>query len=157
MFKKGLLFKGAKLALALGISFGLSGCGHSIKLAEYKKFEAEQSQYAPSANEISNPQLPKVVMLDIDNNNLKLAKKASLGKSISTNLNTNLAQKRIANIVYRVGSNANNAQMLNKEIKAAELGRRLGVDVGQVDYLITGQLSNVSYDYDIVEGLNSLL
>jgi hypothetical protein len=100
----------------------------------------------PSKEVMMSNELPKVIIMDIDDNGMKIAKQAKLGRSIATDINTNLAQAKSVKIVKRVNK-VSYEKMLSKEVKAAELSKELGTDVGQADYILTGQLSNASYDH----------
>jgi uncharacterized protein YceK len=125
----------------------LSGCGTAITLSEFKPVELERSKYIPSKDEINNASLPKVIITDIDNNKFAVAEMANLGKSLSSNINQTLAQAKSVSIINRAED-----RTLDEEIKASELSREIGSDVGQADYVISGEISNASYDYKFNEG-----
>ena len=129
----------------------LTGCGTEINLAKYKPTTMQKTKYMPSKKEMTNNELPKVIIMDIDNNNIKVAKQAALGKSIATNINTNLSAAKTVKLIKRV-ENISYDKMLKNEVKAAELAKEMGTDVGQADYILTGQLSNASYDHTFNEG-----
>lgn len=129
----------------------LTGCGTSINLAKYKPATLDKAKHMPSKEKMMSKELPKVIVMDIDNNNIQVASQAKLGKSISTKINSGLAEGKSVKLVKRVAS-SNYEKMLAKEIEAAELAKELGSDVGQADFIVTGQLSNASYDYNFREG-----
>jgi TolB-like protein len=130
--------------------FGLTGCGTSINLSKYKQQPLQKAKNMPSKKEMTSTELPKVIIMDLSNNKIKLASQASLGKSIATNINTNLANAKSVKLVKRVDDTSYN-KILAREIKMAELGKEIDADVGQADYILTGQLSNASYDYTFQE------
>ncbi len=139
-----------KVVLILYVAvFGIlfSGCGTTVSLSEYIPAPLERSKYIPSKEDIKNNILPKIIIMDIDENSFFVANAANLGKSLSTNINQGLSRAKSVNILKRVSDNT-----LDQEIKAAELAREIGSDVGQADYIITGELSDVSYDYKFNEG-----
>jgi TolB-like protein len=139
------------LAVMTVLGLGLSGCGTSIKLSAYKPTTLPKAKNMPSKEVMMSNELPKVIIMDIDDNGMKIAKQAQLGRSIATDINTNLAQARSVKLVKRVNK-VSYDKMLSKEVKAAELSKELGTDVGQADYILTGQLSNASYDHSFHEG-----
>jgi hypothetical protein len=132
-------------------SFVFSGCGTAIKLQDYTVSSLNKAKNIPSKDVMMNTSLPKIIIMDIDNNNLLVANNAELGKSMATNINTNLSKANSVNILKRVG-NSGYKKMLSQEIKVAELGKEIGADVGQANYILTGQISNASYDYAFKEG-----
>jgi len=138
------------LVAATVVGLGLSGCGTSIKLSEYKPTTLPKAKNMPSKEEMMSSALPKVIIMDIDDNGIKIAKQAKLGRSIATDINTNLAEARSVKIVKRVNK-VSYDKMLTKEVKAAELSKELGTDVGQADYILTGKLSNATYDHTFHE------
>ncbi|MBN2782979.1 MAG: hypothetical protein JXQ66_07055 [Campylobacterales bacterium] len=132
-----------------GIFF--SGCGTAIVLSEYQPSPIQKSKYIPSKEEIKNSELPKIIIMDIDDNAFKIANSASLGKTLSTTINQELSLAKSVKIVKRL-NDANNNSTLAEEIKAAELALEVGSDVGEADYVISGDISNTTYDYKFNEG-----
>lgn len=137
--------------LSLGAIALLTGCGSSINLAKFKPSPLQKCENMPSKEKMMSNKLPKVIIMDIDNNNIDVANNAKLGKSIATSINTGLSSAKSVNVLKRIKTTSYD-KMLSKEIKAAELAKEIGSDVGQADYLITGKLSTASYDYNFAEG-----
>ena len=136
------------LSVLIGMGLGFSGCaGNSIKLGEYKKVTLQKSQYAPSAEKMKKHSNTKVIIQDIDDNSIPTAEKAKLGKSMASNINKELSENKNVRILKRVSS----ATDIKEEIKAAEIGKGIGGDVGQADYLLTGKISNSTYKNDFQE------
>jgi hypothetical protein len=133
------------------VSFLFLGCGTSIKLSQYQPALLKKSKFIPSKNRLLSNELPKVIIIDIDNNNIKLAKKSNLGSSIATKINSLLSSIKSVNILKRV-KKLSNDKILLEEVKASQLSKQLGTNVGQADYIITGKLSNANYDYKFSEG-----
>jgi len=100
----------------------------------------------------------KIVIMDIDNNGIANAKNIELGKSMASNINKELSDNKNVQILKRVSSSSYD-KILSREIKVAEIGKEVGEDVGQADYLLTGQLSNVTFSntYFKVDTLDSAL
>jgi len=142
-----------KVSILVGISIGFVGClgGNKISLGDYKKVELQKSPFAPSQKEMRQGGKSKVIIMDIDNNGIANAEKINLGKSLASNINKELSVNKNVQILKRVSS-ANYEQILTKEIKAAEIGKEIGEDVGQAQYLVSGQLSNVTFTNDFKEG-----
>jgi len=68
-------------------------------------------------------------------------------------VNTELAEGKSVKIVKRV-KKSNYSQLLSKEVAASELSKELGTDVGQADFIVTGQISNATYEHTFTEGYN---
>jgi hypothetical protein len=128
-----------------------SGCGTAIKLHEYLPSALQKAPFAPSKEVIKNDKLPRVIIMDVDENGIDVAKNAHLGSSIAGHINTLLARSKSVNVVSRQKSKSLQT-MIDKEVKAAELAKEIGTDVGQADFIITGLLSSASYTYDFSEG-----
>lgn len=136
--------------LTLFVALFLSSCSTSIKLSEYGVHTLAKSPNMPSTNELEN-KTTKVLILTISNNKIDIASQANLGKSLASKINTNLAQAKSVSIVKRLSNDSYN-KIISNEIKASELAKEVGSDVGQVDYIITGTISNATYDYQFKEG-----
>jgi len=136
--------------ILVGTVIGFSGCSTSINLAEYHPVNIKKGKHIPSRDKLTGNHLPKVIIMDIDDNNLENAKRAKLGRSMAVDINKELSGSGKVQVLKRVASK-NYKDILNKEIKAAELGREIGEDIGQADYLVSGQLSNVTYTHKFSE------
>jgi len=141
----------ASLLATTVLALGFTGCGTAIKLSEFQPSNMQKAKHIPSKEKMMDNGLPKVIIMDISNNGIQIAQNAKLGKSIATNLNTKLSQAKSVKLIKRV-DNSSYSKMLKSEIKAAELGKEIGADIGQADYIITGQLSNASYEHSFHEG-----
>ena len=140
------------VSILVGMGLGLTGCmGGGLKLNEYKKATLQKAQYAPSSEEMKTQSRAKVIIQDIDENGIPTAQKAQLGKSMSSNINKELSENRNVRILKRVASGTN----IKEEIKAAEIGKGVGSDVGQADYLLTGKISNSTYTNNFQEASKS--
>jgi len=142
-----------KVSILVGIGFSLNGCltGNHIKLGDFHKVSLQKSQYAPTGDSVQKSNKAKIVIMDIDDNGIDRAKKIALGKTMATSLNKKLSENKNVQIQKRI-SGSNYKEILNKEIKAAEIGREVGEDVGQADYIVTGQLNNVTFTNKFTEG-----
>lgn len=136
--------------LIFTIFFLYSCSSSSIKLNEYSLHNLKESSNMPSQDALKN-KTTKVLILELSNNNINIATQAKLGKSLSSKLETVLAQAKSVQVVKRLASNNYN-KMIENEIKAAELAKEVGSDVGQADYIITGKVSNATYNYSFKEG-----
>jgi len=142
-----------QLSTLVSVSFYFSGClgGNSIKLSEFHKVSLQKSQYAPTDESAQKSSKAKIVIMDIDENGIERAKRIALGKTMATALNKKLSENKNVQVQKRI-SGSNYKEILSKEIKAAEIGREVGEDVGQADYLVTGQLNNVTFTNKFTEG-----
>jgi DNA-binding transcriptional ArsR family regulator len=139
------------------ISFFLFvGCGTAIKLSDYKATPMKKTKYMPSLKVLENNQLPKVIITDIDNNNITLAQQSSLGSAMANEFNSILSNAKSVDIIKRVVT-ANYEKILSQEIAASELSKELGTDVGQADFIITGKLSNATYKHIFTEGMHYIV
>jgi len=138
------------LLLIGGVSIGLTGCSGKLKLSEYSPINLKKGKHIPSKEQLGGSGASKIIIMDISDNNIELAKKAQLGKSMASNINKELSEDKNVKILKRVSS-SNYKEILSKEIKAAELGKEIGEDIGQADYLLTGQLSNVTFKDEFQE------
>ncbi len=146
--KKGLFT--TSIATASVLFF--TGCGAELNLPEYTKAPLQEAKHMPTKAEMSGAHA-KVIMMPIDNNGLKIAEKAKLGNSMIVKINTELSKAKSVDIVKRVEKSSYD-KILAKEVKAAELSKELGTDVGQADFIVTGQLSNATYTHHFTEGYN---
>ena len=137
------------VSVLVSMGLGFTGCmgGNAIKLGEYKKATLQKAQFAPSAEQMKAQSRAKVIIQDIDNNSIPTAEKAKLGKSMASNINKELSENRNVRILKRVSSSTD----IKEEIKAAEIGKGVGGDVGQADYLLTGKISNSTYSNNFKE------
>ena len=117
----------------------LTGCGSSINLSKYSPTNAPKAQVMPSKKELAGKK-PNVIVMDVDNNNIPVAKKAEAGKAISTKINGELAASNEVNIVQRLKSTN-----LEDEVKRAELAKTLGTK--GVNYVIGGKIDNATYTW----------
>ena len=143
------VFSLVNVSVLVSMGLGFSGCmgGNAIKLGEYKKATLQKAQFAPSAEKLKKQSRAKVIIQDIDNNSIPTAEKAKLGKSMASNINKELSENKNVRILKRVSS----ATDIKEEIKAAEIGKGVGGDVGQADYLLTGKISNSTYSNEFQE------
>jgi len=140
-----------RIMLSVSAIAVLSGCGTSINLTKYKPTTLDKSKNMPSTEKMMSDKLPKVIIMDIDNNGIKVASQAKVGSAIATKVNSLLAKGKSVKIAKRV-TKSSYEKILSKEVEAAQLSKELGTDVGQVDDIITGQLSTASYEHEFKEG-----
>ena len=138
------------ISLLVGVSIGLTGCSGTIKLSEYSPVSLKKGKHMPSKEQLGGSGASKIIIMDISDNNIAIAKKSQLGKSMASNINKELSENKNVKILKRVSS-SNYKEILNKEIKAAELGKEVGEDIGQADYLLTGQISNATFKNEFKE------
>ena len=131
------------VSVLVSMGLGFTGClgGNAIKLGDYKKITLQKAEFSPSSEKMKTANKAKVIIQDIDNNGIPTAEKAKLGKSMASNINKELSENKNVRILKRVSS----ATDIKEEIKAAEIGKGVGGDVGQADYLLTGKISNSTY------------
>jgi hypothetical protein len=132
------------LSVLVGISVGLTGCSSAINISTYNPVTLKKGKHIPSKEQLGGGGASKVIIMDISDNNIANAKKAQLGKSMASNINKELSENKNVKIMKRVSSSSYK-EILSKEIKAAELGKEMGEDIGQADYLLTGQISNTTF------------
>lgn len=138
-------------SLFLIVILSITNCSYKIKLAEYNPYVLQEAKHMPSKSRILSESGAKVIITNIDNADIKVASQASLGSSISTNLNSILTQDNSVKVIKRLQKNSY-IEMLKKEIKVAEIGKQIGDDVGQAEYIIAGKLSNTSYTHKYEPG-----
>jgi len=126
-----------------------TGCGSELNLPDYKKTPLQNATHMPSKAEMAGAHA-KVIMMPIDNNGLSIAQRAKLGNSMIVKINTELANAKSVDIVKRVKKSSYD-KILSKEVQAAELSKELGTDVGQADFIVTGQISNATYTHHFTE------
>jgi len=139
------MFEVRKNSLVLLSVVLFTGCGSSIKLAEFKKVSMPKSKFMPSQAEMQHKK-SGVIVVKFDENEIALAKQAKLGNTLATQVDTELSKTKMVNIIKRVKNTS-----LTDEIKASEIASKLGVDVGSAQYLITGKISNASYTHSFTE------
>ncbi|NOQ31226.1 MAG: hypothetical protein GQ570_08900 [Helicobacteraceae bacterium] len=139
-----------KSALYLSLALLLSGCGASLELSDYTKANLKNTQYMPTPSEVEIKK-PKIIVMSLNNNNIKLAQNAKLGSSMATRVKTLFSRSKSVEVVQRANSKVSEDQ-ISKEVEAAELSRELQTDVGSADFLIKGELSNASYTHTFSEG-----
>jgi len=134
-------------------------CSSSIKLNEYSIKNINKAKFIPSKEIMRGKKVPKVIIININNNKLKIAKRSNLGSSMSTIIKSGLSRAKSTKIIQRMysGSSSNYRLILKKEIKAAELAKEIGSDVGQADYVISGKISNATYNHSYIEGYNYIV
>ena len=137
--------------LTVGI-LSFSGCGAELNIPEYSKAPLAKTSHMPSKSEMQGIKA-KVIMMPIDNNEIDVAQRAKLGNSMISKINSELAEGHSVQIVKRV-KKSSYSQLLAKEVAASELSKELGTDVGQADFIITGQISNATYEHSFTEGYN---
>jgi len=148
MKKKYFSLRGLTILVSMG--FGFTGCvnGPKISMKDYTKVNLVKSKYAVGHKKKSGS--TKIIIMNIDNNGIDNAKRIKLGQSLASNINKELSENKNVRILKRVSSDSYN-KILNREIKAAEMGKELGEDVGQANYLVSGQLSNVTFSNNFSE------
>ncbi len=132
------------ILLLLGVTVGFTGCSNAIKLSEYNPVNLQKGKHIPSKEQLSGIGKSKVIIMDIDDNNIKIAKRGNLGRSMASDINKELAENKNVKVLKRISSRSYK-DIIKKEIKAAELGKEIGEDIGQADYLITGQIGNATF------------
>ena len=140
------------LSIFTGVTLTFSGCGAEINIPEYSKAPLAKTSHMPSNSEMQGIKA-KVIMMPIDNNEIDVAKRAKLGNSMISQINSELAEGHSIQIVKRV-KKSSYSQLLEKEVAASELSKELGTDVGQADFIVTGQISNATYEHSFTEGYN---
>jgi len=115
------------------------GCSHKINLSEYNPIKAPKAAYMPTKQELSKKKY-SVLILDFDNNNLILAKKADIGKIIALTFKNELSYSNIVKIIQRLKKTN-----LKEEIKRSQIAKSLNIKT--VDYIIYGKVIDVTYDY----------
>ena len=128
-------------------AFIFTGCGSTIgNLDVYKAKKLEKSKYMPSKDELSGKRLPRVIIVPLNDKGIKTAVRARLGNSMAVNLETLLNEGRAVKIVKRV-------EKFNwsKELKKADIQEQVGSDIGAVDYVITGDISNANFKHKFFE------
>ena len=129
-----------------------TGCGAQLNLPEYSKAPLPKTAHMPSKSALQGHEA-KVIMMPLDNNEISVAQKAKLGNSMISKINSELAEGKSVKIVKRVHKSSY-SQLLSKEIAASELSKELGTNVGQADFIVTGQISNATYNHTFTEGYN---
>lgn len=125
----------------------LNSCGTSINLSQFQPVSVFKSKYAPSKQKLQATSQPKVLIRKFSNGSIKLAKKSSLAKSLKSTLTSKLSESKLVTIVRR-----DKKTSIKKEIEAKELAIQTGIDVGESDYIISGAVTNVTYNYSFTEG-----
>jgi len=121
----------------------LTGCSHKINLAEYYPINAPKAKHMPSKEELAGKK-PNVLVMDINNNGIEIAKKAKAGEAMATKINGELANSKIVNVVKRLKSTN-----LEDEVKRAQIAKSLGAN--NAGYVITGKIDNATYTYQFHE------
>jgi hypothetical protein len=119
------------------------GCSSTkINLKEFSPAPIIKSQFAPSKQQIQNSQtLPKVLIMNFDESNIKLAKNAGLGNVLANTLNSALSSSKVVDVVKRV-----EFYNLKDEVKAAKISKELQTNIGAANYVITGTVDNVTFN-----------
>ncbi len=150
MNAKNLFFHSIGLTTIL---FFINGCGTSIVIEDYTKVNIEKSAVIPSKDVFQNYSKPKLVVFDFDDKNIETSVQAHLGSSIASYLNGKLSVNNIVQVISRTNNNnQSKEQLIKTEVLAKEKSIELdNSDVGQVDYIIDGEISNASYTYQFYD------
>jgi hypothetical protein len=140
--------KNIKTVTSLLIFGLLTGCGSSINLTKYQPSTLQKAKNMPSSDVMMDNNLPRVVIIDIDNSNIRVALQAKIGTTIANKVNSLLSNGKSVKVVKRV----NKSNLISEEIKFAQLSKELDTDIGQAQYLITGELSSATYEHSFREG-----
>ncbi len=126
-----------------GVFLSFVGCGTSINLSEYNPHILHKAKYMPSKQEMLNNKGAKIVVADVDDSGLKLARKAQLSTTMGNMIKQVFANDKTALVLERVDK-LSYKQRVKEEIKLAELGAQSEDDVGQADYILRGKLSKAT-------------
>ena len=129
-------------SLVIG-AFLLTGCGTNINLAKYSPINAPKAPHMPSQEELNNKK-PNVIVMDIDDNDIEVAKEAKAGKAMAAKINEDLGASNEVRIVKRL-NNIN----LKDEVKKTEVLKSLGDN--SANYIVTGKINNATYKWEFNE------
>lgn len=132
----------AKVCLLLIILLTLSSCGTKIKnFDKYEKHLLPATQFLPSKEDLEQ-KIPKVLVIELNENNIETAKQAKLGNSLAKNIENILAQNELASIIDR-----DSATDLKDEIILSQINNDNSNYSGPIiaDYAITGTISNANF------------
>lgn len=138
-----------KMSLVVVSAILFTGCSAGLNLRDYSKAPLPKTENMPSKGLMQGHQA-KVIMMPLDNDGIQVAENARLGNSMISKVNAELAEGKSVKIVKRV-KKSNYSQLLAKEVAASELSKELGIDVGQADFIISGQISNATYEHTFTE------
>jgi hypothetical protein len=110
----------------------------------------KKSLIMPTEKEF-NAKALKVIILQIDDSNIKIANQASIGNVIKNKIETLLSSAKSVEVVHRL-DNSSSKDMLKKEIQASLTSKELNTDVGESDYAIIGEVIQSSFTHNFVEG-----
>ncbi len=124
------------------LAFLLGGCGTAIKLAEFSKAPMMKSDFLPSKSELKGKKRA-VLILQFDENHINIATNSHLGNAIAGAVEKELSKANLVSVVKRV-DNFN----LKRELEASELSKKLNIDTGAAEYLITGEIVSATFNRD---------
>lgn len=139
-----------KLLLFTTIIF-ITNCSSKINLSQFSPYTLQKTKYMPTKEELKAYTKTKIIIANIDDKNINIAKRANLGKTIEISLGSILSTSKTVHVLKRI-QESSFQKMIKEEIKIAEIGKETGDDVGQADYIITGKLSNTSYTNSYIPG-----
>jgi len=119
----------------------LTSCVPTLKnIDSYEKQFLSKTEFMPTKEQLKNSP-PKIVVFKLEENEIEVAKQASLGKSIANDIENIIGQNRLGKIIDRKAN-----KKLEEEIKLSEL-KSLGSYKGPTtaDYAISGAISNASF------------
>lgn len=131
------------IILSVGALFLITGCGTSINLTKYSPIQAPKASHMPSPDELQSKK-PNVIVMDLDNNHIKLAEEAEAGKAMATTINGGLASSHEVNIVKRLDNTD-----LKDEVKLSQKLKSLGDKTA--NYIVTGKIDNATYNWTFHE------
>lgn len=130
-----------KKVLAVVVAIGISGCGGSTikEVDSYQKKPLVKASVMPTQSQLSRERV-RVVVLDINDSSVKLAKQAKLGVKLRQKVESLLSESGVDVIDRKL------AATLQKEIKLAEMKGMHDYKGPEVaDYGITGNVIAVNF------------
>lgn len=129
-------------AIATTAIFSLSACSPTISnFNAYQKQPISKTAFMPDPAVIEGTKPMKVAVFNLDEDDIEVAKQASLGAALSADIENVLTKNHLAKIVDRKAT-----EKLQKEIALAEMnktGSYKGPEIA--DYAISGTISNASF------------
>ncbi len=115
----------------------------ATKIRNFEKYQTQlipKSQFIPNTEEY-NQKLPRVLVFQLEENNIEIATQSELGLSLAKNIENILSQNNLAEIVDRsIGIK------LKEEISLAEINNNSSYDGPKIsDYAIVGTISNATF------------
>ena len=130
-----------KIIITTSVLF-FTACAPTISnFNSYQKQPISKTAFMPDPEVIEGIRPTKVVVFNLDENDIQIAKQASLGSAVTANIENALTKDRLAKLVDR-----KSASKLEKEIALAEMnktGSYKGPEIA--DYAISGTISNASF------------